>query len=850
MLLTIDMQGAQTDSRFRGIGRYTRGIVRALIETKSPDDDIILVLNGRLGEGIDHIRREFRCLLPENAFRVWYPPGWVNCFVPQTAGIQKASELIHARFIETLRPDAVLYSSIFDSPIDPAPAPSCLAGKCHQSAIIYDFIPLHDAAYLSNNTLRSWYNSRLSELQSLSTLFCISDFVADEAASRIPGPVSIAVSTNTDALFSPKNARPLSALDISPVFGRLDGRPFVLYSGGTDGRKNIDALIRAFRLLPDSIRGAHQLIIVCGSHPDAHLRLRQAVRTAGLPQRDVVLLGYVSDEALCSLYAACKLFVFPSLDEGFGLPVLEAMRCGAPVIASNQSSIPEVVGLDEALFDPTDVEALSVKMSELLSDDAARKRLSDHSKVQQQKFSWEKSAQKVWDTLHRDVPLFEKTRDFLPSPLSSGELTFDFCTTLSRLISTSRLVQTADALDRTFPADVECSVPQKHQLFVDISTLCHIDLGTGIQRVTRSILSNLLNHPPEGWVVRPVYATADHSGYRHAHTYTLEKFGFDDGEAGDIPVTDHPGDFFLGLDLQPNIVPLQQPALHWLHRRGVRIWFVVYDLIPVQLPQYVRSGNPYIHTQWLTTISGFDGVMCISQAVADEMRDWVAQNAPGHLSSLDIRWFHLGSDIENSVPTRGLPPGASDTLETLKSRPTFLMVSTIEPRKGYAQTLRAFDLLWDKGVDVNLTIVGREGWNVSHIIQRMKKHPLAGKRLFWLNGISDEYLSLIYEASAAVLMASEAEGFGLAVVEGARHKKPLILRGLPVFREIAGNSAFYFNGLRPEELAQSVEQWMKLYSQGKAPSSDGVEMMTWAESTQMILKRLPLHEDSNGHSDE
>ncbi len=89
-------------------------------------------------------------------------------------------------------------------------------------------------------------------------------------------------------------------------------------------------------------------------------------------------------------------------------------------------------------------------------------------------------------------------------------------------------------------------------------------------------------------------------------------------------------------------------------------------------------------------------------------------------------------------------------------------------------------------------------------------------------------------------MASEAEGFGLAVVEGARHKKPLILRDLPVFREIAGDSAFYFDGLRPDDLADAVTRWLALDAEGKAPSSDGVERLTWAESARQLIQRLPL----------
>lgn len=89
-------------------------------------------------------------------------------------------------------------------------------------------------------------------------------------------------------------------------------------------------------------------------------------------------------------------------------------------------------------------------------------------------------------------------------------------------------------------------------------------------------------------------------------------------------------------------------------------------------------------------------------------------------------------------------------------------------------------------------------------------------------------------------MASEGEGFGLAVVEGARHGKPLILRDIPVFREIAEDHAFYFDGFEPESLAISIEMWLQSYTTGTAPSSEGIKCLTWGESAKMLLQALPL----------
>uniref|UniRef100_UPI0026082792 glycosyltransferase n=1 Tax=uncultured Mailhella sp. TaxID=1981031 RepID=UPI0026082792 len=152
----------------------------------------------------------------------------------------------------------------------------------------------------------------------------------------------------------------------------------------------------------------------------------------------------------------------------------------------------------------------------------------------------------------------------------------------------------------------------------------------------------------------------------------------------------------------------------------------------------------------------------------------------------------------------------------------------------------AFERLWAKGIDANFVIVGRKGWKIDKLAEKIDKHPENGKRLFWLKGISDEYLDKVYAAASCVLFPSEAEGFGLAVVEGARHGKPLILRDLPVFREIAGEHAAYFSGLDPQPLADCIETWLEDLKKGRMIPSAGVKLLTWEESAEMLLSRLPL----------
>jgi hypothetical protein len=237
----------------------------------------------------------------------------------------------------------------------------------------------------------------------------------------------------------------------------------------------------------------------------------------------------------------------------------------------------------------------------------------------------------------------------------------------------------------------------------------------------------------------------------------------------------------------------------------------------------------------LNTLAQHDGVICITRAVAGDVSEWLNEFGPNRLRPFKVGWFHLGADVAHSIPTKGLPTGATSVISEISSRPTFLMVGTIEPRKGQMQTLEAFERLWDQGIKVNLVIVGKHGWNVDRLISSMQNHSQRNRRLFWLDGISDEYLERIYAASTCLIAASEGEGFGLPLIEAAQHKLPIIARDIPVFREVAGEHAFYFTGLDPLVMANAIKDWIALDKIGKAPQSDKMQWLTWAESNQQLI---------------
>ncbi len=245
-----------------------------------------------------------------------------------------------------------------------------------------------------------------------------------------------------------------------------------------------------------------------------------------------------------------------------------------------------------------------------------------------------------------------------------------------------------------------------------------------------------------------------------------------------------------------------------------------------------------VHAEWLHVISQFDGAICISRSVANELTDWQLARGLKRLRPFKIGWFHLGADIENSFPTRGLPDDANNVLEELARRPTFVTVGTVEPRKGQAHVLGAFELLWRANIDANIVIVGKQGWMVEALVSNVRHHPELSKRLFRLEGISDEYLEKVYEASTCLIAASEGEGFGLPLIKAAQHKLPIIARDIPVFHEVAGEHAFYFQGMEPANLADALKDWLNLHATNQHPKSDGMPWLTWKESAQQLINAI------------
>jgi glycosyltransferase involved in cell wall biosynthesis len=831
MRIVIDMQGAQTESRFRGIGRYTMSFAQAIVRNRG-EHEVVLALSGQLPDTIEPIRAAFDGLLPQENTRIWQAPGPVREGEPGNDARRETAELIREAFLASLHPDVIHICSLFEGYVDDAVTSiGRFDTTTPVSVNLYDLIPLlNPDQYLKPNPrYAAYYERKIQSLKHAESFLAISAYSRQEGLDCLDVDASriVNVSTAIGPEFSPITVSEETARLLRNKIGLT--RPFVLYTGGTDERKNLPRLIEAWSILPPGLRQTHQLLFA-GKMPEGDVaEFRRIARARGLQPGELCFSGYVSDEELVQLYNLCALYVFPSWHEGFGLPALEAMACGAPVIGANTTSLPEVIGLGEALFDPFDAKAIAAKMAHALQDERFRISLREHGLEQARKFSWDATAKRAiaaWEALPAAAMAGYQERTFAETRVYQA---------LARHAAPATEVELL-ALSACLAQNQQAGI--ERQLFLDVSELCQRDAATGVQRVVRSYLKCLLQSPPAGFRVEPVYATRE-EGYRYARAFTHRFLGLDASAANDDPMRWQRGDLFFGLDMQHHVQLAHADFYRQIKREGVAVKFLVYDLLPIQLDDLFRDSDAKVlHEQWLAMIAALDGAICISKATAEAFNAWIVQCAVPPAPAFRTSWVHIGADIDGSKPSVGLPADATETLASLRQRPSFLCVSTLEPRKRQQQILEAVEQLWQRGLDINLVLVGQQGWKIDALAECLRQHPERERRLFWLQGIGDEYLEKVYAASTCLVAASVNEGFGLSLIEAACHGIPIVARDIPVFREVAGEHAYYFQGDAPRDLAESLETWLGLYRAERHPRSAPMPWSTWQQSTEKLKVAL------------
>ena len=551
-------------------------------------------------------------------------------------------------------------------------------------------------------------------------------------------------------------------------------------------------------------------------------RVREAIGASAGRER-IAITGWVDRETFRTYLAAADIAVqLRTLSRGeTSGAVLDCMNHGVATIVNANGSQGE---LDRdgvhVLPDEFVNSELVAALEELLNDAERRAALgSSARKLIQERHDPEHCAKLYFDAIER----FYREARYDERGLARAVGSLGLAN-----IPDTELHALARSVSRSFSAG-------RHQLLVDVSELVCRDRKSGIQRVVRKVLGEWLRNPPEGFRVEPVYATPD-QGYRYARRFTMDFLGASPS-LRDEPIDYAHGDVFVGLDLQPQVVTAHRHSYQEMRRYGVRVAFVTYDLLCITHPECFFPGAAEGISRWLEIVAENDAAICISRSVADELRSWVEIHAPKRQADLAIEWFHLGADFLTGGTSEGRRDSdASDPIGT--GCKTFLMVGTIEPRKCHVQVLDAFEKLWlDPDLpELRLLIVGKEGWMTESLIERLQMHPELGKRLQWRRECSDSSLLDAYRSASCLIAASVGEGFGLPIAEAAQHGLPIIARDLPVFRELAGERAFYFDAGNGQALATAIREWIELDARQVVPSSTGIPVLTWSESAAWLAK--------------
>lgn len=524
--------------------------------------------------------------------------------------------------------------------------------------------------------------------------------------------------------------------------------------------------------------------------------------------------------------------------------ILDCMNYGVPVIVNTGGSMAEL-----------DPRALWM-MSEQFTDDELIRALETLWKSSKERDKIRLLARQLIGANHSPNRCAEKYFDAIEFFYRKSELD---TSALIRAIAAVKIDKSFGGLElRPLSNSIATTFPlakAAKRLFLDVTVTSQDDYKTGIQRVVRAILLELIQNTGNGWRAEPIRLVENNGEwyYKHATNYTLNLLGCPSNEIRDEIIEPEAGDIICILDLTGSyLISAEKSGLYKRYKdRGVSVYSVVYDILPIQMPDVFPPYARDEHEKWAKCIAKYDGAICISETVAKDLAIWRKENEFDLRTNrpYKIGWFHLGADVINSAPTRGIPRNGLLKLARFRKSPTFLMVGTVEPRKGYLQVLEAFTLLWSKNIEFNLVIVGKEGWgglsndirrDIPHAVYRLRSHAELNKRLFWLEGVSDEYLEKVYTASTCLIAASYGEGFGLPLIEAAQHKLPIIARDIPVFREVAGQHAYYFKADESADLADIIQKWVALYQQNQHPNSNNMPWLNWKESASQFLNALNL----------
>lgn len=369
------------------------------------------------------------------------------------------------------------------------------------------------------------------------------------------------------------------------------------------------------------------------------------------------------------------------------------------------------------------------------------------------------------------------------------------------------------------------------RILIDISNIAKFDSQSGIPRVVKQLVFYLDKLSGSSFQSIAVYAYKGDLYYAERFTRKLCGKQYYDGR---FPLKILPQDILLMADACWFVQENFKNIFIKIHESGGEIYTFVHDLIPLLYQELVPQWLPKLFKDWLlSALANGRGLIAISKTVADETIEYVKTHNLPHRQELKIAYSHNGADIRITKREHSIRKQMINCFN--KKVPIFLILGSIDIRKGHAFVLKAFENLWSEGVEACLCIAGQQGWGVEAFMRSMFEHPELNKHIFWFNHPTDAEVIYCYQHARALIFASETEGFGLPLTEAAQYGLPIICSDIPVFREICKEHATYFSLASSQNLVSAIKNWL---NDANPPNSSMISWLTWEESAKNLLDIL------------
>jgi len=787
MRIVVDLQGIQNKSKDRGIGRYVLSLARAL-GRYAGDHEIFYLINKLYGDSKDEIIAVLGGISDQQHIIEFHGVGPAMEPHGDMRANLRLSEVLLADLLREVEADVFLVGSFIegwdDNTITHAASPF---DDFVTAGVLHDLIPLLDRSqYLSYQPAHDWYFRRLEHLDRCQVILTISESAQREALDHLgrdPARIAIVGSAASEDFARASAAASADADGGQPILARLGiDRPFLMHTSAFDERKNFEGLVKAYAQLPAALRTGHQLVLVCKVDAAGRARIARLAQDNGLSADEVVMTGFVSDDELAVLYHRAKLFVFPSFHEGFGLPPLEAMSCGTPAIGSNTTSVPEVIGREDALFDPASPPDMSRVIARALSDDGFYRSLKATAAEQARFFNWERTSALTFAALEKAVarhsaeraasrdiqaPSLQEKIAFIARMHDIGQnLQKDFAIALSRNRAGACRARAMARPDNRLTWRIEGPFDSSYSL-----ALVNRETARALAWFGHFVVLHSTEGPGD-FPPDPAFL-AQHRDLAEMHERT-SAFPAERCDA-------------LGRNIYPPRVSEMRAGVNALHQYGWEETGFPAD--------WVRSINENL--QFMTVVSEHVRKVMIDSGV----------RVPVTVTGAGVdHWLRVEPSSSFAVPGKGF---------------RFLHVSSCFPRKGIDDLLQAYGQAFSQGDDVTLiikTFPNPHNMVEAQLAEHRRLNPSYPAVVLIMDDLSDSDLKALYAGCDVMVGPSRAEGFSLPLAEAMLSGIPVIATAWSGQMDFCNESNSWLVDYSFEKTDTHFDLWSSVWARVKVPN--------------------------------